>query len=93
MDVSSVGVRELRNQVAAVLRRAAAGDRVVITADGRPVAQLGPLEPVGPVTLADLVAGGLVEPRSRRDRPAAPDPAFLPIDVRADDVLAEIRGR
>ena len=40
-----VGIRELRNQVAAVVRRAAAGERVVVTVDGRPVAQLGPLEP------------------------------------------------
>ncbi len=38
-----VGVRELRNSVAAVVRRAAAGERLVITVDGRPAAQLGPL--------------------------------------------------
>ena len=29
------------------LRQAGAGERVVITVDGRPVAQLGPLEPIG----------------------------------------------
>lgn len=89
---ATIGVRELRNQVAAVLRRAANGDRMVVTVDGRPVAQLTPLEPTGAVTLADLVAAGLLEPPGRADRPPAPDPAFLPVDVRADSVVAEIRG-
>ncbi|MFV2040108.1 MAG: type II toxin-antitoxin system Phd/YefM family antitoxin [Acidimicrobiales bacterium] len=88
----SVGVRELRNQVAAVVRRAGAGDRIVVTVDGRPVAQLTPLEPVGAVSLADLVAAGLVEPPGRADKPRAPDPALVPVDLRADRIMDEVRG-
>ena len=53
-----VGIRELRNNVAAVVRRASRGERVVVTVDGVPAAQLGPLEATAGVTLDDLVAAG-----------------------------------
>lgn len=39
--------RELRNNVAEVLREAEAGTTFTITVRGRPVARLGPAEPVG----------------------------------------------
>ena len=86
-----IGVRELRNQVAAVLRRAEAGDRVVVTVDGRPVAQLGPIEPEGGPSLDDLVAAGLVVPPRRSGRPDAPDAAILPVDLRPDRIIEEVR--
>ncbi|WP_409331875.1 type II toxin-antitoxin system Phd/YefM family antitoxin [Trujillonella humicola] len=38
-----VASRELRNDTAGVLRRAAAGESVEITVNGEPVAELGPL--------------------------------------------------
>jgi prevent-host-death family protein len=93
--VEQVGIRELRNQVAAVVRRAAAGERVVVAVDGVPVAQLGPLQPDDAgVTLADQAAAGLVVPPRRPDRPgAAPVAANPPVDVRLDRVLDELRGR
>ena len=70
-----------------------AGERLVITVDGRPVAQLGPLEPSGSPTLADLAASGLVEP-PRRTRPStAPEPADTAVDVRLDRILTEVRGQ
>ncbi len=87
-----IGVRELRNQVAAVVRRAGAGERIVVTVDGRPVAQLGPLEPVGSPTLDDLFTSGLARPPRRLDRPDAPDPFDPPIDARTGTVLEELRG-
>ena len=89
-----MGVRELRNNVAAVLRRAAAGERVVVTVDGRPVAMLGPLapDPASGVSLDDLTAAGLVEPAARTDRPAAPDAVTLPVDTRAARALSDVRG-
>lgn len=86
-------MRELRNNVAAVLRRAAAGERIVITVDGRPTAALGPLEPVGAPTLDDLVANGLVEPPRRPGEMTEPDPLDLPVDIRLDDILGDLRGR
>jgi prevent-host-death family protein len=87
-----IGVRELRNDIAAVLRRAGGGERIVVTVDGVPTAQLGPLEPDGTPSLDDLVASGLVEPPRRpgpAEHPAPIDPA---VDIRLDDVLDDLRG-
>src|SRR3954464_15503095 len=89
--VLRIGVRELRNDVAAVVRRAAAGERVVVTVDGRPVAQLGPLEPTGAPTLDDLVASGHVR-APRRPPPEVPDAEDAPVDARSDWILDDIRG-
>lgn len=88
---NQVGIRELRNQVAAVVRRAGSGDEVVVTVDGHPVARLVPLEPHGRATLDDLVAAGLVEPPGRPDRPPPPPPAMIPVDLDIDAVLDEVR--
>ncbi len=87
-----VGVRELRNQVAAVLRRAGSGERIVVTVDGRPVAQIGPVTPGGSPTLDDLVAAGLVEPP--RVKAPMPEPVAdeVPVDAGLDKVIDEIRG-
>lgn len=40
--MATIPQKELRNNVAAVLRRAEAGEQITITVSGRPVAQLGP---------------------------------------------------
>ena len=54
-----VGVRELRRQASAILRRVAAGETVEITDRGRPVAILVKTEPSG---LARLEREGLLRP-------------------------------
>lgn len=41
--MGTIPQRELRNDCASVLRRAEAGERLVITVSGRPVAELGPV--------------------------------------------------
>src|SRR4051812_41319166 len=89
--VLRVGIRELRNDVAAVVRRAAAGERIVVTVDGRPVAQLGPLEPTGAPTLDDLIASGHVV-AARRAAPDDPPAVDAPVDARSDWILDDIRG-
>jgi prevent-host-death family protein len=88
-----VGIRELRNNVAAVVRRAGTGERIVVTVDGVPAAQLGPLEPASAVTVDDLVAAGLALPPGRRDRPGPPEAEDAAVDVRPERVLDELRGR
>jgi prevent-host-death family protein len=40
--VDTIPQKELRNQVAEILRRAEAGEQFTITVAGRPVAELGP---------------------------------------------------
>ena len=87
-----MGIRELRNNVATVVRRAAAGERIVVTVDGQPVAQLGPLTATGALTLDDLVAAGLARPARRTDRPEPPEPVDPPIDARSARVLDGLRG-
>ena len=90
---STIGIRELRGNLAGAVRRAGAGDRMLVTVDGRPVARLGPIEAEGAAAgIAELVAAGLVQPPSRPDRPPPPPPVPLPVDVRLPAVLAEIRG-
>lgn len=41
--MSEVASRELRNQTRSLLDRVAAGERITITVDGRPAAELGPV--------------------------------------------------
>jgi prevent-host-death family protein len=89
---TGIGVRELRTQVAAVVRRAAAGERIIVTVDGRPMAQLGPIEAAGAVSLADLAAAGMIEPPGTPVHPAPPDAEDLPVDVRLGRVLDDLRG-
>lgn len=89
-----VGIRELRNATAAAVRRAGAGERIVITVDGRPVAQLGPLEPLGgDPTLDDLAARGLLIRARRDDRPPPRFSMPLWAGTRLDQLVREVRGR
>ena len=92
--LAKVGVRELRANVAALVRRAASGERIVVTTDGVPVAVLGPLQPDARagVTVHDLIAAGLLVPPGRAARPAEPEPVNLPVDTRSNRVLDELRG-
>lgn len=90
--MEEIGARDLRANLAAALRQAGAGERLVITVDGRPVAQLGPLEATSSATLADLAASGLIEPPRRPDRPSPPEALDAAVDVRLDRVLDEVRG-
>jgi len=90
--VQEIGTRDLRANLAAVVRQAGSGERVIVTLDGRPVAQLGPIAATAAPTLAELAAAGLVEPPRRHDRLPAPDAVVTAVDVRLDRVLAEVRG-
>jgi prevent-host-death family protein len=93
LPMTEVGVRELRASLAAAVRRAGAGQRVVVTVDGRPTAQLGPLDDAGGlVALVDLVARGLVVPPRRTDRPRPTDPVPAFAGARLDRLLRELRG-
>ena len=87
-----IGIRDLRQQLASVVRRAKTGERVLVTIDGQAVAQLGPVTPdANGATLWDLASAGLIEPPQRHDRPAAPEPLPLPADVRAARLMEEVR--
>ena len=92
-DPGKLGADQLRSDLATHLRRAGSGDRVIVTVDGRPTAQLAPIEPPSQPQLDDLAAAGLVRQPNRPDHPSAPDDLpLLPVDLSIDQVLAELRG-
>jgi prevent-host-death family protein len=53
---SSISVRELRNTVSEVLRRVESGERMTVTVDRRPVAELVPLRRRRKVPASEAVA-------------------------------------
>jgi prevent-host-death family protein len=74
--VESVTVRDLRNNGAEVLRRVERGERVIVTRDGTPVAELRPL-PRSSVSAAELIR--------RRQRLPTVDAVELRRDI--DDLI------
>ena len=89
-----VGSRELRSSLAEYLRSAAAGHTIVVTVDGSPMAQLGPIGQSEPgLSIAPLIAAGLLEPPSRFDRQPSEATFDLPAGLSSERALREIRGR
>jgi antitoxin (DNA-binding transcriptional repressor) of toxin-antitoxin stability system len=91
-----IGIRQLRSDLAAHVRRAAGGEATVISIGGSPVAVLTPLassdEPPGEAHLSSLIASGaLIAPR-RSDRRVADGTVSTWANVRLDRLLREIRG-
>ena len=89
--MDTTGIRELRASLADVVRRAEAGERTIVTAHGRPVAQVAPLDEAAPDIERLLAAGALVPPR-RSGRWRAPQPVPIWSGVRIDRALRELRG-
>jgi antitoxin (DNA-binding transcriptional repressor) of toxin-antitoxin stability system len=88
-----IGIRELRGDLAASVRRAGSGQRVVISVDGRAVAQLGPIEAEqGQTVLADLIAAGAIIAPRRTDSARLATPVPVWSGVRLDRALKELRG-
>jgi len=79
--VTSIGVRELRDGLSRHLAAVRAGGTITVTDHGTPVARLVPVH--APTALERLVAEGIVQPPTRRKRPA-PDP------IQANVALSEI---
>jgi len=77
--------------LADAVRRAEAGERTVITAHGRPVAQLAPLDEGAPDIERLISSGSLIAPR-RIGAWRAPAPVPIWSGVRIDRALRELRG-
>lgn len=67
--MKTAGIRELKQNASAVVAEAAAGQIVVITDRGRPVAQLSPLSASA---FEQMRAAGVVRPATRRLRDLVP---------------------
>jgi prevent-host-death family protein len=88
-----IGIRALRAELATYLRRAGAGQRIVVTVDGRAVAQLGPVEPeAGHTVLDDLISAGAVIAPRRSGLAPTTTPVRVWSGVRIDRALKELRG-
>lgn len=90
--MASIGIRELRIALATYVKRAQTGERLIITIDGSPVAQLGALSgDYTGISIADLVArGALISPRRRGDF-VLDEPLLLAAGTRVDRALAQVR--
>ena len=88
-----VGIRDLRADLAAAIRRARSGDRTIITDRGRPVAELGPpAVDTTPSALDPLLhRGALIAPRRLGER-RTPRPVAIWSGARLDRALRELRG-
>lgn len=64
---SEVGIRELKNDLSRYIDRVRAGEEVIVTDRGRPVARLSPLDQSND-RLSDLVAAGIVRPPTNAKR-------------------------
>ncbi len=64
---SEVGIRDLKNGLSKYIDRVRAGEEVIVTDRGRPVARLSSLDAPDD-RLADLVAAGVVRPPASRSR-------------------------
>lgn len=80
----TVGVAELKAKLSEYLSRARAGEEVVVTDRGRPVARIGPAEPAVDEHLAELQRAGVVKIGTgisdeflNAPRTAAPDGGLL----------------
>lgn len=62
-----VGIRDLKNNLSKYIERVRAGEEVIVTDRGRPVARLSVVDE-STDRLADLVAAGVVRPPSRKTR-------------------------
>jgi prevent-host-death family protein len=88
---TSSSVRALRASLASAVRRAADGERTIVTVNGQPRAVLGPLDERAP-DLARLVASGAVIPPRRTSTWRPPAPVAVWSGVRIDRALVELRG-
>jgi prevent-host-death family protein len=89
-----IGIRELRNETSKVVRRAKAGERIIVTIDGVPAAQLVPIdESPRERTMTELIAMGAVLPPRSTTPPRPASPLRLRSGARTStQVLLEDRG-
>jgi prevent-host-death family protein len=87
--MTTVGIRELRQNASAVLRKVAAGETVEVTDHGRPVARIVPLH--SERTLDQLIAEGRAT-GAEGDLLALEPAVARKGEARLSDVLAEMRA-
>lgn len=86
--MTTISHREMRNNSAEILRRVEAGEEMVVTNHGHPVARLSP---VRVSVIDDLIKSGLARPAldsgSWKELPPA-----VPTTTTSSELLADVRG-
>lgn len=85
MALTTIGIRDLKAQLSSYVQEAKAGNIVIITERGQPVAKLTPIRPTIEQRLDELVEVGLVEWSGQRLPPFTPE-----IATRGDKTVAEL---
>ncbi len=94
-DSTDIGIRELKAKLSACVRRAADGERLIVTDRGRPVAQLTPLDDSTQDDLARIRQGtaeGWITPPKRRGGLGKTRPLLLADGPSIQEMLDEDRG-
>jgi prevent-host-death family protein len=90
--MDTVSVRQLRNDVSRILKRANAGERLIITSNGVAVALIGPLQQRSDKpTLEELIASGKVFPPTTRSAPPPAQPIPFDGPMTSEEILEEHR--
>jgi prevent-host-death family protein len=84
-----VGIRELRADLSAWIKRVSAGEEILVTDRGKPVARVTPA--TGHRKLDELIAAGKVTPAKRPWRGPLPKPIDLGPGVSVSDLVKEQR--
>ncbi|TSA52618.1 MAG: type II toxin-antitoxin system prevent-host-death family antitoxin [Actinobacteria bacterium] len=94
LGMRTIGIRELRERSATFIKRAGAGEQMIITVSGDPVATLGPITSATTqaISLIDLVTNGSVVASRRRDKYQLPVAVTIHSGSRIDQTLREVRG-
>ncbi len=87
-----IGIRDLRNDTSRVVKRARAGERIVVTIDGVPAAELGPLSSRSEKpTLEELIASGAVRPPLTRAKPGTARPIPMGLGPTTTELILQDR--
>jgi len=90
--MNRIGIRELRADLSNQVKRAAAGESVVVTVDGEPKAIISPfVAQANEMTLEELVRTGRVIPGPRVNEPRPPRPRGIEGGRPTMEVLNELR--
>lgn len=85
----SVGIRELQQHASKVVARISAGEEIVITERGRPVARMVPLRRT---PVEDLTESGRLRPAVRPMARMPPLVEVAPDEPSASEILADLRA-
>lgn len=92
--IRRIGIRDLRQQASTYIRRAGAGEHIVVTISGQPAAVLGPVDSpqLGLLRISDLFANGAVIAPRRTGEFRLGDPIIVHSGARIDQLLRQVRG-